>query len=107
MKNPAAFCLTLRVGLALAGCGSSGSSTTTAAAAQSAPNAAKLQKARVEAAVCMRAQGIDVPDPSTAPVASVMLATVGRISTRRAVLRGEGCTYVALWCTLRSRLHSA
>jgi hypothetical protein len=67
MKNSAAFCLTLLVGLALAGCGSSSSSTTTAAAAQSGPNAAKQRKARVEAAVCMRAQGIDVPDPSTAP----------------------------------------
>ena len=71
MKNSAALCLPFSVGLALAGvarAGSSGvSSTTTAAAAQSGPNAAKLQKARVEAAVCMRGQGIDVPDPSTAP----------------------------------------
>jgi hypothetical protein len=67
MKNSAARCLTLLVGLALAGCGSSSSSTTTAAATQSGPNAAKLLKARVEAAICMRAQGINVPDPSTAP----------------------------------------
>ncbi len=67
MKNSAAFCLTLLAGLALAGCGSSHSSTTTTAATQSGPNAARLQKARVQAAVCMRAQGIDVPDPSSAP----------------------------------------
>ena len=78
MKNSAALSLTLLVALALAlaGCGSSGSSTTTAAATQSGPSAAKLQKARVEAAVCMRAQGIDVPDPSTAPGSLLRIARI-------------------------------
>jgi len=54
--------------VALAACGSSrhssSSATTTAAAGGTAsPNSATLVKARVAAAACMRAQGIDIPDP--------------------------------------------
>ena len=63
----------------LAACGSSAhsssSTTSTAAAgAANAPNAAALVKARVAAAKCMRAQGIDVPDPgaSRASVLNVL-----------------------------------
>lgn len=64
----------------LAACGSashSSSSTSAAAAgATNAPNAATLVKARVAAARCMRAQGIDVPDPGASPgsVLSVLRA---------------------------------
>jgi hypothetical protein len=53
---------------ALAACGSSSSPTKTATtlagggAGESAPSAA-VQQARVKAAGCMRAQGIDIPDP--------------------------------------------
>jgi hypothetical protein len=59
--------LTLAVlaGAALAACGSSHSNSTTTGLAPSAtaPNAGKLVAARVAAASCMRAQGINVPDP--------------------------------------------
>ena len=55
----------------LAGCGSSShsssSNSTAATGPTSAPNAAALVKARVAAASCMRAQGIDIPDPGASP----------------------------------------
>jgi hypothetical protein len=59
---------------ALAGCGSSasGSATTTssalAAGSGTAANAGKLVAARVAAARCMRAQGINIPDPGIGAV---------------------------------------
>ncbi len=56
----------LSVCLVLAACGSSSSTKTTlsgAGAGEGRPSPA-VQQARVRAAVCMRAQGIDIPDPA-------------------------------------------
>jgi hypothetical protein len=51
----------------LAACGSSthttSSTSSTLAATPTAPNTAKLVRARVAAASCMRAQGVNIPDP--------------------------------------------
>jgi hypothetical protein len=62
------FAVACVVCVALAACGSGGHSTSSAATTAAAggatpPNAAALVKARVAAAACMRAQGIDIPDP--------------------------------------------
>jgi hypothetical protein len=66
------ICLTVALCVSLAACGSSGSKSpsTTTAATSGAPgtaNAARLLGARVTAAKCMRAQGIDIPDPTAQP----------------------------------------
>jgi hypothetical protein len=68
----------------LAACGSSGSSgsgpsspaTTGAGATPGSANSAKLVQARVAAAKCLRAQGIDVPDPSTQKGSALRTLTV-------------------------------
>jgi hypothetical protein len=64
----------------LAACGSSthttSSTTSSVAAGASTQNAAKLLKARVAAAGCMRSQGINIPDPG---VSRGSLLTVLRI----------------------------
>ena len=65
----------------LAACGSSGSpasDSSTAASAGSGTRAAELLPARVEAAKCMRGQGIDLPDPTaSAGNARRMLLVLG------------------------------
>jgi hypothetical protein len=97
MKHFAALGLVVLLGLVLAGCGSSSSTTSTpsssaAAATQSGPNAATLLKARVAAAVCMRAQGINVPDPSSAPGSLVkVLKIIAGYPTNKVQAAEQAC----------------
>jgi len=65
IRSSTAVAIAVVLAVALAACGSSGhsSSSTTTTAAAAAPISPNLVKARVAAAACMRAQGIDIPDP--------------------------------------------
>jgi hypothetical protein len=68
MRRLGGLFLLFAVSAALSACGSSGASTTTSTTAagggSSTTNAAKLLDARLAAAKCMRAQGINMPDPT-------------------------------------------
>jgi hypothetical protein len=67
IRSSTAVAIAVVLAVALAACGSSGhsssSGTTTSTAAAAVPISPNLVKARVAAAACMRAQGIDIPDP--------------------------------------------
>jgi hypothetical protein len=70
LRRLAAILLASVLCLGVAACGSSGSPPSKTAASAGAPeqtNSAALNTARVNAAKCMRAQGINIPDPSADP----------------------------------------
>jgi hypothetical protein len=75
MQRLVLICITAAACVCLAACGSSGSpasstgstsstTSTAAGAASGTADSAALNAARVNAAKCMRSQGIDIPDPS-------------------------------------------
>ena len=60
----AACALAGSIAVGLTGCGSSGSSAATAGAASASTSSSSRYQARVKAAACLRAHGLNVPDPS-------------------------------------------